>query len=288
MTDSEKLIEIRCVVGQVEQCTQADFAEMIGTTRSTIARMESGIRPVTANMKRKIQEELGAEFLNEYEYPVSYSYGTGKYERFTKETYKTYKFLKTATLSSSESKKRSLKPIILLEFAIADMDETICGCNHFLAIKRKSDSLRRILKTGILVSYARPFIENKNMSKISSEFEKFADENAKQWHDYFIEKRNKIYADWDFGAEASAAKEQGINEIGYITFNPNGKLDTHFERITEPYENEFINAVKLVAEFQKDRMKKTANKIYDDFIKTQKYRFGTYSVGFDGEIRFKN
>ena len=65
-----KLKEIRRAISQYKKCTQADLAEMIGTTIDMVGKMEVGIGSVSANMRRKIYEATGAEILDEYEWPV--------------------------------------------------------------------------------------------------------------------------------------------------------------------------------------------------------------------------
>ena len=95
MNNGQKLKEIRRVLSEHKKCTQADFAKMLGTSRPAIGLMEAGQRPITENFKRRVHEVTGAEFVDEYNYPVvrKYTQGGSKviYVRFEFSDYLKYK-----------------------------------------------------------------------------------------------------------------------------------------------------------------------------------------------------
>lgn len=192
--------------------------------------------------------------------------------------------------------KKITKQFIALEWAIIHMKETICGCEHFLTTE-KSDYLRHCLMTGIVVSYARSFGENSNMSRIGPKFQKFEDTNLQEWHNDVLKKRNEIFVHWDVSAEKNILKQQDITEIGSVTLKPDGTVSSVFHRINEPeyitlgkkeHKDPFIQYIKKLAEFQKKRMEDSANKMLTHFFDINKYLPGTYQIGFDGEVSYQS
>jgi len=136
MKDGEKLKEIRRVISQDKKCTQADFAKMIGATRSSIALMESGFRPIIDNFKRKIYEVTSAEFVDEYDYPVSrMGISAYAYQRFTKEQY--FWWNKTLGLNSQKLNfdVGSLKKLYFEAIKKDRIDEVIDSFYEWLTIE---------------------------------------------------------------------------------------------------------------------------------------------------------
>ena len=118
MTNADKIKYIRDIIAKRHGCTQENFAELIGVTRSTVARLESGIRPVSAAMKRKIKAATGAEILNEYDYPVcAATIGLDdrlNYERFELEHYIMHREIVDAFTDPKEAANHDSRTVDLM------------------------------------------------------------------------------------------------------------------------------------------------------------------------------
>jgi hypothetical protein len=60
--------------------------------------------------------------------------------------------------------------------------------------KEYTDTCRRSLDAGIMITYARPFGENQGLGPLPSKFSKFQDSGLQKFHQKMIDSRNYIAA----------------------------------------------------------------------------------------------
>ena len=141
-----------------------------------------------------------------------------------------------------------------------------------------TDYCRRSLDAGIMITYARPFGENKGLGALPEKFSKFADSGLQRFHERMINARNYIAAHNDRINLNSLLSEDALQEDPekiQIEISANGESSwiTKYPYLEEPVLRRIVELCRI----QEKRLHEESSSI----IAGRSYEPGTFTLGID-------
>ena len=171
--------------------------------------------------------------------------------------------------------------LVALMWGVKHMEETICGCDHFLDIKDKTELLRHSLISGIIASYTRSFVEGQGLSSIRAKFSKFENPNMKHEHERICDARRVIYGHRDTINETSIFEHtppsEEINKV-IVTLDAEGKGTFEIRRSSLP--DDYVEQIKELAQFQRTRMIDARNAKLEHYLRMHDSQPGQYFLNY--------
>lgn len=134
---------------------------------------------------------------------------------------------------------------------------------------------------GIVVSYARSFMQNDGVSSLPDVFSTFPNKGFASLHKAILESRNKRYA------HASRIYDPEHFTIGnkdemrkvFIVIAPDGRVKTNLSREGLPIE--WVPRIHELAIFQRQRIRSEGNQRIESIVTRYRVRPGRYELGKD-------
>jgi len=177
---------------------------------------------------------------------------------------------------------KQTKALKRLFWAQGDIQAARELCDHILAGSIEPGWKWRAVESGIVVSYARPFGENKGLGRLSSRFECFHDPKLATVHKMLLHTRDVVVAHNNLLERKSVlADNVSEDEAARVTIMIESNGQNWWTLPVPHLQAGNIRRIAELCRFQEERIRRESDAILIELARTHPHEPGTYQLGAD-------